>query len=1220
MGKIIEVKNPDKNIYFSSFCKFTEVESKVDRKIGELLEEDFGENCVFQQKVEKSTVISREYADKVNRLFPSKGSGNNNGRPDFIVITNEKNSRIDIIADNKNSNVDINTGIEDAIGYADAVIKKGFNSRIVLASNGIDCLLRVYDLENKQWVPFKINGIEVNGIPKKKLVELVYNEDAVGIKTDLSNKKYNSQIINSVLDELEEIYYSKYKDLVHNKNNQKKIDFTIALVVLKTLLEKNRNIFMESDLSEDIEILYSESKTTYTNSDSKKIKKAILACLTIIFNDENQYDEYVDELKVYRDVFEIRDEKNKNKVLFKFKNIIEDIGKIDNRKKKTLLADIYKQINRLENLHDSDIDLFGEIYEKLMNNKTKKDFGQFFTKRNLTRVLGRILFKQDIVLLVNEFLEGMNEEFKNDKFQKVLVDFACGTGGLIIEPVHLAKSELKYGNALDKFIKKNNLDSKKKNEYIDKILKEFSSSCIYAGDIAGENIARTKVNMFFAGDGFSNVKEVDSLNDDELNELLKRKKIDYLITNVPMGSKTDEIIKDNEKIISNKKISENQFLIQSVKYLKNGTGKAMIILPDGIFEGTDNYELREWLLKNCKINYIIGFPKYSFAPYTHEKTYALFIEKRNAKLEYLVNEDEANESKRINPTLSGERGIYMYIVDCDGMANSDKRFLTKEKDNEGKWLHDELSEWYDISGKCKKSILEECCEKLEEKQPKTTLIVDEWNRKIEGQKYGIIKFEDILRDKILTKGKLIKEVELSIELLKQVGLFCDKDYSEKELITMYNKSVNYITDALYANGLHIDKITTSKYYVYKENKKINKKEFKHLLENEVVFGLSRYKINYNFEKSGKIEVIDLNSNKALDENKVLKALKIEGITIDKESKEGKTQFILDDNNEKISSDILNSLNKWIRLNNINYKVKVPSETIREFFNNQKDEDKIELLMSAILELNYEIDEDNDYKIYELCEKRIINLLPENYLRPAKLPKIEYTKFRKKVSEIIGNIDVKSILYEEDVKNIEESIKTYKEKLKDLEELLASKLVFKDLDEVLVRDIFNLRKGVTINEVDLYNNKGNIPVYSSQTLNNGEFGKCSEEYYNLCRKKGQSNELTWTTNGNAGKVFYRNNNYLFTEKCGQMRLKSRFKKSCNLKFFEIILNQRTMEYLTSKEGNGKLEIQNMANVKIQMPDLNVQENVVKLVNKSRIVQRRLKYIIDELELLEMKQIK
>lgn len=105
-------------------------------------------------------------------------------------------------------------------------------------------------------------------------------------------------------------------------------------------------------------------------------------------------------------------------------------------------------------------------------------------------------------------------------------------------------------------------------------------------------------------------------------------------------------------------------LIKCVQLLKP-TYKALIIVPDGLLEAPSLQAMREWLLCSCKINAIISLPKFSFAPYTKEKTYVLFIQKR-------INHIESIEE------LKSEK-IYAYIVDNDGHANSDKRYRTSLK-------------------------------------------------------------------------------------------------------------------------------------------------------------------------------------------------------------------------------------------------------------------------------------------------------------------------------------------------------------------------------------------------------------------------------------------------------------------------------------------------------------------------------------------------------------
>ena len=98
-------------------------------------------------------------------------------------------------------------------------------------------------------------------------------------------------------------------------------------------------------------------------------------------------------------------------------------------------------------------------------------------------------------------------------------------------------------------------------------------------------------------------------------------------------------------------------------------GKACIITPDGVLENPSYKKLRVEILEKCDVYAIISLPKFAFAPYTKEKTYALFLKKRSSEV-----------------TKIQDKPIWMYIIDNDGLANSDKRFPTKLRNNRNGWM------------------------------------------------------------------------------------------------------------------------------------------------------------------------------------------------------------------------------------------------------------------------------------------------------------------------------------------------------------------------------------------------------------------------------------------------------------------------------------------------------------------------------------------------------
>ena len=106
-------------------------------------------------------------------------------------------------------------------------------------------------------------------------------------------------------------------------------------------------------------------------------------------------------------------------------------------------------------------------------------------------------------------------------------------------------------------------------------------------------------------------------------------------------------------------------------------------------------------------------------------------------------------------------------------------------------------------------------------------------------------------------------------------------------------------------------------------------------------------------------------------------------------------------------------------------------------------------------------------------------------------------------------------------------------------------------------------------------KGDYPVYSSQTSNNGILGYDTKFDFD-------GKYLTWTTDGaNAGKVFYRNGKFRCTNVCGVLY-------NDNNKYVDELtadlLNYETPKHV-SYVGNPKLMNNVMGDIKIFLPDSN-----------------------------------
>ena len=358
---------------------------------------------------------------------------------------------------------------------------------------------------------------------------------------------------------------------------------------------------------------------------------------------------------------------------------------------KNNIFDIYKTIDSMRPLHGTGFDLFGAVYEMFASPKEKKDFGEYFTRRHYTHILSKLLLE--------------SEQYFNSNRKFKLLDLACGTGGFLTESFKVLKNNYEKTNTLSSEAKK----------FLEK-------ECFYGIDIRNENIFRTKLNMFLVGDGHTNM-----FGDDSLKREFKSK-YDYIITNPPYGAGTIEARFEN---VSSKRM-EIAFLSNIINILKDG-GKACVVLPDGVLENPSLSKLRKEFLEKCEITTVISLPKFAFAPYTKEKTFAVFFTKNN------------ESRRRIQKTP-----IWMYIVDNDGLANSDKRYPTKLRNNRNGWMHDEISGWVSTNGEEMPGLLEERWLKYDDSGYGGTQWINEKGQTVKFRKGGLIDITKINEDTYYT--------------------------------------------------------------------------------------------------------------------------------------------------------------------------------------------------------------------------------------------------------------------------------------------------------------------------------------------------------------------------------------------------------------------------------------------------------------------------------------
>lgn len=165
------------------------------------------------------------------------------------------------------------------------------------------------------------------------------------------------------------------------------------------------------------------------------------------------------------------------------------------------------------------------------------------------------------------------------------------------------------------------------------------------------------------------------------------------------------------------------------------------------------------------------------------------------------------------------------------------------------------------------------------------------------------------------------------------------------------------------------------------------------------------------------------------------------------------------------------------------------------------------------------------------------------------------------------------------------------KIDDLiEKICPNGVIYKTIQELC-----NISRGRVMSKGYIRDNIGNYPVYSSQTENNGELGKISTYDFN-------GEYLTWTTDGaNAGSVFYRNGKFSVTNVCGLLKV---IDNKITTKFLYYILSVEAPKYVNAGMGNPKLMSNVMAKIKVAVPPLEVQHEIVQILDDFTLLSAEL----------------
>lgn len=287
-------------------------------------------------------------------------------------------------------------------------------------------------------------------------------------------------------------------------------------------------------------------------------------------------------------------------------------------------------------------DILGDFFESITRDGFKQNKGQFFTP---TPIVNFLLYALQIDKLAIDKLN-------NDKHLPLIIDPSAGSGTYLVEVMKLITKEVKY----KQFHKvKSSKDVKWRFEELfkpDYQENKWARTYLYGSEINFDLGTASKVNMILHGDGSTNIFVKDGLlpfrfyvketspnyletanpetlySDKEINA-----KFDIAISNPPfsvdLDTQTQREVK-NAFLFGDKKNSENLFIERYYQLLKEG-GRLGVVLPESVFDTTENKYIRLFLFKYFNIKAIVSLPQITFEPFTSTKTSLLFAQKKTKR-------------------------------------------------------------------------------------------------------------------------------------------------------------------------------------------------------------------------------------------------------------------------------------------------------------------------------------------------------------------------------------------------------------------------------------------------------------------------------------------------------------------------------------------------------------------------------------------------------------
>lgn len=359
------------------------------------------------------------------------------------------------------------------------------------------------------------------------------------------------------------------------------------------------------------------------------------------------------------------------------------------------LAFIVGQLGRYSFL-GTDADAKGLAYESITSTTLKRERGQFFTPRNVIQMMVRMM---------------------DPKPGERVLDPACGSGGfLVVSLNHVRRGMLAEFSPYPD----NPVSSELKR--IEHNLRSYAGQCLYGIDVDADLRKAARMNMVMNNDGHGNIHAFNSLEfgvpGTEDSEDRKRfaqltkgglGTFDLVFTNPPFGAK---IPVDDPRVLAaydlghfwkreggrwvkgglQKKVPPEILFIEACfRFLKPGTGRMALVLPDGILgnPGEQMEAVRAWMLREMELIASVDLPAETFLPQVSVQASCVFLRRRHPD-EHKLRGGEALKQRPVFMAIAEKVGHGrrdndpVYVREPDGSEHFENVEIVRRWERDGR--------------------------------------------------------------------------------------------------------------------------------------------------------------------------------------------------------------------------------------------------------------------------------------------------------------------------------------------------------------------------------------------------------------------------------------------------------------------------------------------------------------------------------------------------------